>query len=76
VRAGFFPDAPKRFAQMLSDAGTIERLTLLQARELGDDRVYTYDVKFTKRTLRLRLGIAPDGKIAAFDLRPAPDAPR
>jgi CubicO group peptidase (beta-lactamase class C family) len=72
VRAGFFPDAPKRYAKLLGEAGPLESLTLMQARDLGDDRVYVYDVKFARAMLRLRLGLAPDGKIAVFDLRPAP----
>jgi hypothetical protein len=70
VRVGFFPNAAKRYVQLLNDSGAVTSLTLLQARDLGDDRVYTYDVALEKRTLRLTLAIAPDGKIAALDLRP------
>jgi CubicO group peptidase (beta-lactamase class C family) len=70
VRAGFFPGAPERYAKLLAHAGAIQELTLMQAAERGDDRMYVYDVTFSSTTLRLRLGLAPDGKIAAFDLRP------
>ena len=70
VRVGFFPNAAKRYVQLLNDSGAVTSLMLLQARDLGDDRVYTYDVALEKRTLRLTLAIAPDGKIAALDLRP------
>jgi CubicO group peptidase (beta-lactamase class C family) len=72
VRVGFFPNAVKHYAQLLSEAGAVKSLALLQARDLGDDRVYTYDVTFEKRTLRLTLAIAPDGRIATFSLNPPP----
>jgi hypothetical protein len=72
VRVGFFPGAAKRYAQLLAEAGALKSMTLLEARELGDDRVYTYDLTFEKRVLRLRLAIAPDDKIAAFGLGPRP----
>jgi CubicO group peptidase (beta-lactamase class C family) len=76
VRAGFFPEAPKRYAKLLSGAGPIRDLVLMQATDLGDDRVYVYDVTFASATLRLRLGLAPDGRIAMFDLRPRPEGGR
>ena len=57
---------------MLREAGEIRTLTLLENRELGDDRIYTYDVAFAQRTLRLRLAVAPDGKLAGFSLNPPP----
>lgn len=68
VRAGFFPGAAKAYAEMLREAGTVKRLTLMDARDLGDDRIRVYDVELEKRTLRLRVAIAPDGKLAAFSL--------
>jgi CubicO group peptidase (beta-lactamase class C family) len=70
VRVGFFPRGTERFAQLLKEAGALKALTLLESRDLGDDRVYTYDLSFEKQVLRLRLAIAPDNKIAGFDLRP------
>ena len=70
VRVGFFPRGAERVARLLKEAGALKSMTLLESRDLGDDRVYTYDLSFEKQVLRLRLSIAPDGKIAAFDLRP------
>ena len=69
VRAGFFPGGAAAYAAALKDAGPVLRLTLLERRELGDDRIYTYDVGFAEKTMRLRLALAPDGKIAQFSLR-------
>ena len=71
VRAGFFPNAVKAYGEMLRDAGAVTGLTLLEDRELGDDRVRTYDVRFERKTLRLRLAVAPDGKLASFALSAA-----
>ena len=73
VRAGFFPGAAKAYADLLKEAGPVKRLTLMDARELGDDRIRVYDVELEKRTLRLRIAVAPDGKLAAFSLSPRPD---
>jgi N-acyl-D-amino-acid deacylase len=72
VRAGFFPSAANAYAAMLRQAGEVRSLVLLENREHGDDRIYTYDVLFAERRLRLRLAVAPDGKLAAFGLSAAP----
>ena len=70
VRAGFFPNAARAYAERLKDAGAVTGLTLLQKRELGDDWVYVYEVAFGARRMRLRLAVAPDRKLAAFSLIP------
>jgi hypothetical protein len=69
VRAGFFPLASKAYADALAGAGPLTGLSLFERRELGDDQVYTYDVAFAAQHFRLSLSVAPDGKLAAFDLR-------
>ncbi len=76
VRAGFFPNAATAYAGMLREAGAVRRLTLMEATELGDDRIRVYDVELEKRTLRLRIAIASDGKLAGFGISPVPGAPR
>ena len=73
VRVGFFPGATTRYAQMLTEAGAVKSMVLLQSTELGDDRVYTYDVTLEKGILRLRLAIAPDDRISAFALSRRPE---
>ncbi|MCA1649930.1 MAG: beta-lactamase family protein, partial [Acidobacteria bacterium] len=70
VRAGFFPDTAQSYADTLRDAGAVTKLTLLEKRKLGDDETYTYDVAFARKTLRLTIAIAPDGRIASFSVRP------
>ena len=68
VRSGFFPDAPKRYARMLEEAGTTQKLELLDRIERGDDRLYLYRVTCEKSTLSLALSIAPDDRLAQFSL--------
>ena len=72
VRAGFFPGASTAYVDMLQDAGPVSFVTLLEKRKLGDDMTYIYDVVLAKKTMRLRMAVAPDGKLGSFDLRPAP----
>jgi CubicO group peptidase (beta-lactamase class C family) len=70
VRVGFFPGGARRLTQLLAGAGALQSMTLMSARDLGDDRIYTYDLTFEKNTLRLRLAVAPDQRLAGFDLQP------
>jgi hypothetical protein len=51
----------------------VKGLSLLERREVGDDRIRTYRVAFEKRTMRLWLAVAPDGKLAGFRLTPESD---
>jgi hypothetical protein len=69
VRAGFFPEAPRRYAEELKAAGAIQRAVLLDRRELGDDRVYLYDLVCANRTLALWIGLAPDDRVSTLSLR-------
>jgi CubicO group peptidase (beta-lactamase class C family) len=71
ARAGFFPDAAKRYAELLRGLGEPRRVDLLERRELGDDRVYRYEVAYDGgRTFRVGLGVAPDGKLSALSIAP------
>jgi CubicO group peptidase (beta-lactamase class C family) len=70
VRAGFFPDAAKRYADLLRGLGDPTRLTLLERREAGDDRIFTYEVAYPARAFIVTLGLAPDDRISSFTVRP------
>lgn len=72
VRAGFFPSAAKRYAQMLEEAGVLRKLELLDRSERGDDRIYLYRLGFDGRTLLLALSIAPDDRLAQFSISQDP----
>jgi hypothetical protein len=41
----------------------------MQRTTLGDDRISVYDLASGARTLRVTLGLAPDGKVSAFSIR-------
>ena len=77
VRAGFFPDAAKRYSELLRGLGEPRRIDLTERRELGDDRVYRYEVAYEGgQTFRVRIGIAPDEKLSMLSISPrAPGAP-
>jgi hypothetical protein len=70
VRAGFFPDAADFYKNQLKTLGAQQRLVLLERREIGDDRVYTYEAVFTSGSRYVRVALAPDNKVASFSLRP------
>ena len=70
VRAGFFPAAADSYRRTLARIGTPSRAILMERRELGDDRVYTYEVTFGERIMVARIGLAPDGRVSQFALRP------
>ena len=69
VRGGFVQRGPN---ETVKAAGALKNLTLLEARELGDDRIRVYDAAFENVTLRVRLAVAPDGKLAQFAVSPRP----
>ena len=71
VRGGF-SRGPKQYVEALKDVGALKNLTLLEARELGDDRIRVYDATFDTLVVRVRLAVAPDGKLAVFALSPRP----
>ncbi|HEU4786823.1 MAG TPA: serine hydrolase [Gemmatimonadaceae bacterium] len=72
VRAGFFPDAADAYKKELEKLGQPSRIQLLERRELGDDRVYLYQLTFDAATRYVRLGLAPDDRVSAFSLREQP----
>jgi N-acyl-D-amino-acid deacylase len=69
VRAGFFPAAAKFYGDALKQLGTPTRTILLERREIGDDRVYLYELTFGERTYLARLGLAPDDRVSQFSMR-------
>lgn len=69
VRAGFFPAAAKAYEDQLKRLGSPTRTVLVERREIGDDRVYLYELTFGDRTYLARLGLAPDDRVSLFSLR-------
>ena len=58
----------KQATKDLQAVGPIQRLDLLQRRDYGDDRTYTYAVVGKQSTRRLSFGLAPDDKVSMFEL--------
>jgi N-acyl-D-amino-acid deacylase len=72
VRAGFFPEAAQHYKKELERLGRPSKTVLVERREIGDDRVYLYELTFGDRVYHARLGLAPDDRIAQFSLRARP----
>jgi CubicO group peptidase (beta-lactamase class C family) len=70
VRAGFFPDVASRYEEILRPLGKPQHADLLQRREVGDDRIYRYNVTYEKGIFLVQLALAPNGKVSGFGLRP------
>ncbi len=68
VRAGFFPAAATFYEDLLRRLGRPTRTLLVQRREIGDDRVYRYELTFGERTYVANLGLAPDDRVSLFSL--------
>jgi len=69
VRAGFFPAAAKSYQEMLAGVGKPDSVTLFERNELGDDRIYLYEVRYGPKVFRVTLGLAPDDRVSVFSLR-------
>ena len=75
LRAGFFPGVAKAYQERLTKLGAIRRVSLLERKELGDDRVYTYELGSATESLIVTLGLAADGKVSLFSIRPKEPPP-
>ena len=56
--------------EQLLKLGTVQRALLLQRKVLGDDRIYTYELRYATESLIVTLGLAPDNKVSLFTIRP------
>ena len=65
---GAFAAQSKEYQELLHPLGAPQRLDLLDHRELGDDRSFTYAVIYGTRTLRVQVALAPDDRVSDFDV--------
>lgn len=72
VRAGFFPERANAYQARLGPLGPVRSLTLLAREEIGDDLEHLYDAAYDERVLRVRVTVAPDGKLAGLSIAPQP----
>jgi CubicO group peptidase (beta-lactamase class C family) len=68
ARAGFFPSVPGRYARELAAAGDLRSIALVERTDLGDDRIYLYELTFARTVMRLRIALAPDDRLAGLAL--------
>jgi Beta-lactamase len=69
VRAGFFPDGAKAYQEQLRALGPAQRLVLVRRTDVGDDRVYMYEIAFAGRTMYYTVALAPDDRFSQFQLQ-------
>ena len=68
TRAGFFPDAAKIVQTRLQPVTMPATLVLVKRVEIGDDRIYTYEVNGGASVLLYTVGFAPDGKVSILSV--------
>ncbi|WP_208721637.1 hypothetical protein [Corallococcus aberystwythensis] len=68
IPSWFFPEAVPYSQDLLQDLGPAGPLVLAKREVLGDDRVYTYLVKFGAATWRYTVSIIPDGRVTSLSL--------
>lgn len=69
MQAGFFPAGVKALQEQLRKLGPVQSMALVSKSELGDDRVFVYEVVFTSLTLHHRVAFAPNGRVVQFSLQ-------
>jgi CubicO group peptidase (beta-lactamase class C family) len=67
--SGSFGAQVKHYEELLRPLEAPQRLNLVERRDMGDDRVYTYLVDEGSSTLRIQIGLAPDDRVSAFDIQ-------
>jgi len=60
----------KYYTSLLQPLGRLQRLDLLDRRDLGDDRVSTYAAVFAGGTVRTEIGLTADGRVSRFLIQP------
>ena len=70
ARAGLWPLYAEQYQTLLSEAGALQHIALMERRVLGDDRIFSYDVAYAEGHLGVTLGLAPDGGISIFEIEP------
>ena len=72
ARAGFFPAVAEYDKAELVKLGPPTKTVLVERREVGDDRLYRYELTFGDCVYHAQLGLAPDERVSQFSLRAEP----
>ena len=68
-----FVDRMSEAQKTLKPLGSLQQIALFGREELGDDQIYHYRARYDRGIVDVKLGNAPDGRIAELDFRPAVD---
>ncbi len=68
LRADFFPVGAKVIQEQLRTLGPRQSIALVSKSEMGDDRIFTYEVAFGGRTMYYKVAITPNDKVSLFRL--------
>jgi len=71
---GFFPALPLAYKKLLDESGPVERIELLEQRELGDDTVLRCRALAGSTPLLIHVSITPSGKFSSYQLQAEPRA--
>jgi CubicO group peptidase (beta-lactamase class C family) len=70
MRAGFFPAGADAYRELLDGLGALQRLELVERRELGDDVAYRYVADYGEKKFGVRVTFAPGGRISLLSIVP------
>jgi len=68
MRAGFFPKGAKTIQEQLRTLGPSQSMVLVSKAEVGDDRIFTYEVAFGSRSMYYKVALAPNDAVSQFQL--------
>jgi hypothetical protein len=68
MRAGFFPVGARAIQEQLRTLGPAQSVALVSKADMGDDRIFTYEVAFSSRTMYYKVALAPNDTVSQFQL--------
>ena len=68
--AGFFPAGAKAVQEQLRALGPAQGMALVSKADLGDDRVFTYELAFGSVAMHYKVAFAPNSAVTQFSLLP------
>jgi CubicO group peptidase (beta-lactamase class C family) len=66
--AGFFPAGAKALREQLRSLGPAQGMALVARADLGDDRVFTYEILFGSVAMHYKVAFAPNNTVTQFSL--------
>lgn len=73
-RPGYFAQVPLAYKKLLEGRGAVQRIELLDQRELGDDTLVSLKAVVGDGPLWIDVAITPAGKLSSYGLRTEPSA--